>query len=290
MHLITKLAFIVICLTIFSISCATSSRTPSQTVRMGWQLVEKGDIDGCGKLLSKQFSTEMKLSIAETRKILAELHQDIEKIGGIRSIETLNENILGDNAEVTAEIIGNDGKGASWKHKLIREDGEWKIAAAAPSSAASAPSSTPTPAPVSNANTSSDTSASNANTSKQSSTSKIVMRFIWFGASFSAPIQNGKVTVDAGGQQFLKQTNKKGWLVLDKVPCGENAKITFGNGGLISRNVGESPFPVETSNDHQVTRYVACSNKPVALGAFSWADGDFIGDDMDNIDTCYTCQ
>lgn len=120
-------------------------------------------------------------------------------------------------------------------------------------------------------------------------TSKIVMRFIWFGASFSAPIQKGDVRVQAGSQTFQKKTSGKGWLVLDGVPCNQNAKIMFGRGGLISRNVGELPFPVDVYNNLQVTRYVPCSDKPVGLGAFSWEDGDFIGDDMDNIDACYTC-
>jgi hypothetical protein len=121
-------------------------------------------------------------------------------------------------------------------------------------------------------------------------TSKIVMRFIWSGADFSAPIQRGDVGVTAGGQTFQKKTSSRGWFVLDGVPCNQNAKIAFGRGGLISRTQGETPFHTDADNNLEVTRYVACSDKPVALGAFSWEHGDFISDDMDNIDACFTCQ
>jgi hypothetical protein len=135
-----------------------------------------------------------------------------------------------------------------------------------------------------------NTQASSPTPTPATSTSKIVMRFIWSGADFSAPIQRGDVTVYAGGQTFQKKTSSKGWLVLDGVPCNQNAKVAFGRGGLISRKPGESPFPTDADNNHEVTRYVACSDKPVALGAFSWEYGDFISDDMDNIDACFTCQ
>lgn len=73
-------------------------------------------------------------------------------------------------------------------------------------------------------------------------TSKIVMRFVWFGASFSSPVMKGNVTIKTGGKTFQKRTSNKGWLVLDGVPCNQNIKVSFGQGGMIAPNAGEPPF------------------------------------------------
>jgi hypothetical protein len=175
---------------------------------------------------------------------------------------------LSAGAILTAEVVKRSGGGSS------QVNGNQNSASATANNSASVSvtntqAASPTPAPP---------------------TSKIVMRFIWSGADFSAPVQRGDVGVTAGGQIFQKKTSSKGWLVLDGVPCNQNAKIAFGRGGLISRTPGETPFPTDVNNNNEATRYVACSDKPVGLGAFSWEHGEFIGDDMDNIDACFTCQ
>ena len=49
-------------------------------------------------------------------------------------------------------------------------------------------------------------------------TSKIVARFVYFGASASKPIGYGNVRVEIRDWVYRKKTNSKGWLVLS-VPC-----------------------------------------------------------------------
>jgi hypothetical protein len=102
-------------------------------------------------------------------------------------------------------------------------------------------------------------------------------------------MQKTKITVSVAGSHFQKQTTRKGWLVLSDVPCNQNIKIVLGRTGFIVRNPGESPMLVRADGARQITRFVPCGDKLVAVGAFSWRDGDFIGTDMDNIDGCHTC-
>ena len=123
----------------------------------------------------------------------------------------------------------------------------------------------------------------------RSRTSKIVLRFIWLGADFTAPVQKTDITISVAGSRFRKQTSRKGWLVLPNVPCDQNINILLGRNGFIVRNSGESPMRVGANGARSIKRYVPCSDKPVPVGAFYWRDGAFIGTDMDNIDGCRTC-
>ena len=119
---------------------------------------------------------------------------------------------------------------------------------------------------------------------------KVVLRFVWFGADFSAPVQRSTITIQVGGRTFRKKTNHQGWLVLAGIPCNQNATILVDSRGSMIRNPGEAAMQVEADRVREVTRYIPCTNKPVGIGAFSWRDGEFVGKDMDNIDGCRTCQ
>ncbi len=57
----------------------------------------------------------------------------------------------------------------------------------------------------------------------------------------------------------------------------------------MSRNPGESTMPIG-GKGNQSTKFINRSDKPVPIGLFSWESGDFVQDDMDNVDACYTCQ
>lgn len=119
-------------------------------------------------------------------------------------------------------------------------------------------------------------------------TAKIVARFVWMGANFSAPIQKGSVTVSTNGKNFQKKTSSQGWLVLNGVPCNQTITISFGRDGVMSINPGESTM-LTGGKSNQSTKFINCSDEPVPIGLFSWESGDFIQDDMDNVDACLTC-
>jgi hypothetical protein len=103
-------------------------------------------------------------------------------------------------------------------------------------------------------------------------TSKIVARFVYFGASASKPVGYANVTVRIRDWVYEKKTNNKGWLVLS-VPCNTEGQITFGDNGEFSSDIS-----------------VPCSKKPVGIGVFNWGDGEWVSDDMNNIDGCYLCD
>jgi hypothetical protein len=103
-------------------------------------------------------------------------------------------------------------------------------------------------------------------------TSKIVIRFVSFGASASKPIGSGTVQVEIRNRVYEKMTTSKGWLVLN-VPCNTEGTVSFGDDLEYSQDIN-----------------VPCSKKPVGIGLFDWRDGEYISDDMDNVDGCYLCN
>lgn len=113
---------------------------------------------------------------------------------------------------------------------------------------------------------------SSAEPSSAQQTSKIVARFVSFGASASKPVGYGNVRINIRDWSYEKKTNSKGWLVL-RVPCNTEGRIVFGD-----------------QYEHSQDVSVPCSRKPVGIGAFDWRDGQYVSDDMENIDGCYLCE
>ena len=103
-------------------------------------------------------------------------------------------------------------------------------------------------------------------------TAKIVARFVSFGASASRPVGYGNVRVEIRDWVYRKKTDSKGWLVLN-VPCNTDGRIVFGDNG-----------------ENSVDIAVPCTSRPVSLGAFDWRDGQFVGEDMNQIDGCRLCD
>ncbi|MEZ5425237.1 MAG: hypothetical protein R2747_03125 [Pyrinomonadaceae bacterium] len=120
------------------------------------------------------------------------------------------------------------------------------------------------------------TNSNNANvlvspTYSTPSKTRIVARFVNFGASTSSPVSNVKVLVEVNGQTFEKIITKKGWFVFD-VPCNKNGVFYYGD-----------------NLQFQNRFWVSCKKEPLGIGLFDWGKGVFINNDMDNVDGCFSC-
>ncbi len=109
-------------------------------------------------------------------------------------------------------------------------------------------------------------------TIQRDSKTRIVGRFIIMGASASTPAQNVIVRVFAGNYKFEKKIVKKGWYI-DDLPCNTSVEMTFGE-----------------AFQHSYSFFVPCQNIPMGIGAYDWNNGNYLSQDMDNIDGCFACN
>ena len=122
---------IALCVSVFVVACGSSG--PAGTVKDYISYMEKGDMDSAMKLMSnKQVTKEMR----ETKEFKDKMKQageasskEIKSKGGVKSVNIKDEKITGDNAEVKFTITyGNGTEDKENTAKLVKEDGEWKIA------------------------------------------------------------------------------------------------------------------------------------------------------------------
>lgn len=103
--------------------------------------VERGDIDQAATYYSQGFISRQ--GIDTIKESLRQAALWIKKDGGIKSIEVLKEDTVGDVAEVTMKITRGGGDSSVVYYKLIWENGDWKIDGVA--SDATLPAGSPTP-------------------------------------------------------------------------------------------------------------------------------------------------
>lgn len=120
-----------LCASVFVMACGSSG--PSGTLKSYIGHMEKGDSESAMKMVStakmpagmkdsKEFKDKMK-------QVGDEAAKDIKGKGGIKSVNIKDEKINGDNADVKFTITyGNGTEEKEETAKLIKENGEWKIA------------------------------------------------------------------------------------------------------------------------------------------------------------------
>jgi hypothetical protein len=101
---------------------------------------------------------------------------------------------------------------------------------------------------------------------------RVVGRFIFYGASASRPIENEMVRVWDGNFMYEEIITKKGWYVED-LPCDRELKFTYGETLKFSESV-----------------FVPCQSEPLNIGLYSWNYGGKESNDTDNVDGCYACK
>jgi hypothetical protein len=116
---------------VFAVACGSSG--PGGTVKSYISYMEKGDMDSAMKLMSTK---DMPPGMKDSKEVKDKMKQvgdqaskEIKGKGGVKSVDILKEDIKGDNAEVKFKIkYGNGTEDDEKTAKLVKEDGQWKIA------------------------------------------------------------------------------------------------------------------------------------------------------------------
>ena len=105
--------------------CSGAS-SPSGVVKEFYKYAAAGRVNDAFELLSKEGQELLKQNAGGTAA-LAELTKEINDKGGIKAIEILNEEIIGDTATVKFVIRFGNGSTEQEDEKPIKEGGKWKL-------------------------------------------------------------------------------------------------------------------------------------------------------------------
>jgi hypothetical protein len=100
-------------------------KKPSTVVENMIRTVERGEIDQAAKFNSQGFISRN--GIDSIKESLRQTALWIKRDGGIKSLEVLKEDAVGDVAEITIKITRGGGDSSVVHYKLIWENGDWKI-------------------------------------------------------------------------------------------------------------------------------------------------------------------
>ena len=121
-------------------SCSFSKK-PSTVVEDLCRTVERGEIDQAAAFMSQGFVSRQ--GIDKIKESIRQTALWIKKSGGVKSIEILKEDTVGDVAEVTIKITRGGGDSSVVYYRLIKEKGDWKVDGIASDPTLPAPSVAP---------------------------------------------------------------------------------------------------------------------------------------------------
>ena len=116
-------------------------KKPATVVEDMIRTVERGDIDQAARFNSQGFISRN--GIDSIKESLRQTALWIKRDGGIKSIEILKEDTVGDVAEVAIKVTRGGGDSSVVYYKLIWEKDDWKIDGVASDPTSPAPSATP---------------------------------------------------------------------------------------------------------------------------------------------------
>jgi hypothetical protein len=99
--------------------------SPSKTIKLFFERLEKDEILKAKELLSKSFLDSV--SESGIRLALSEIAREIQQGWGIKSIEIENEKITGEVAQVEFSVEFKKSQPKKGNADLVKEDGIWKI-------------------------------------------------------------------------------------------------------------------------------------------------------------------
>lgn len=117
-----KLLSLLPCL-LLAVACLASG--PEATVKRFYSAIEDGEVDKAADLLSSRIVSL--LGEDKLRKALSEQALEIQKKGGIKSVNIDEMNEVGEIAEGKVTITFGDGSTKTDTVKLLKEDGKWKL-------------------------------------------------------------------------------------------------------------------------------------------------------------------
>lgn len=123
-----------------SIVSCNFRKKPSTVVEDLVRTVERGEIDRAATFMSQGLVSRQGIEYIKESSRQTALW--IKRAGGIKSIEVLKEDTVGDVAEVTIKITRGGGDSSVVYYRLIWEGGDWKIDGVASDPTSPAPSAT----------------------------------------------------------------------------------------------------------------------------------------------------
>lgn len=124
----------------WTVSCGFRKK-PSSVVEDLVRTVERGEIDRAATFMSQGFVSRQ--GIEYIKESARQTALWIKRAGGIKSIEVLKEDTVGDVAEVTIKITRGGGDSSVVYYRLIWEKDDWKIDGIASDPTSPAPAATP---------------------------------------------------------------------------------------------------------------------------------------------------
>jgi len=126
---IIKAFFVAIMVMGIAGSCGTQVDSPGETAKEFTELFADGKTDKAMKMING-YDEASEEEQAKLGMIMAQAQTELDKKDGIKSVEILKEemNEAGDKTEVTLKTIYGNGENEETTQKLVKVDGEWKIA------------------------------------------------------------------------------------------------------------------------------------------------------------------
>lgn len=106
-------------LTVIS-SCSIFGSSPSAISKQYFELLGNGEIQKAKELHISSSSFDIDEHLISISKTMADK-------GGLKSVETKDENVHGDVAEVKFTLFTKDSQSSSGEMKFIKENSSWKI-------------------------------------------------------------------------------------------------------------------------------------------------------------------
>lgn len=125
------LALVSVVLTGLTLGCSVSRppAKPSDIVKEYFHHLTEGEFEAAAKLISAQPAAQM--SWRWLKEIDLEAKTAIKEAGkekgGVKTIETMTEDIVGESAKVALTTIYNNGQADTSFFRLVKENGMWKI-------------------------------------------------------------------------------------------------------------------------------------------------------------------
>ncbi|MDQ8031470.1 hypothetical protein CEG14_01985 [Bordetella genomosp. 1] len=125
-------AFQVLWLAFFAVALtACSGGKPESTVEALYRAAEKGDVDKAVEQISFAGVPENQMLQAKgkVQMIVGEMQRRIQTNGGVDKVETLESKVdeQSKTAVVRTRLVFKNGKDVTETHRLVQEDGAWKL-------------------------------------------------------------------------------------------------------------------------------------------------------------------
>lgn len=126
-------SLLAVAVAMFMVSCAGAPATPSDAAVEYYQCVVNGDYEAFANAV--HFDTTDPEEIAEGKAMITSLYKEkaapqIEKKGGVKSIEAVGETISedGNTANVQLKVVYGDGSEKNEDVKMVKVEDKWMLA------------------------------------------------------------------------------------------------------------------------------------------------------------------